>query len=167
MTAAAMEAAAAGMPLNRFITLHLSEIGYDGHGARLALANVLRALAEHMRRAGHRFAHVWSRERGDAKGDHAHILAHVPRAAAKGFNACLRRAVNRLAGGRAPRGTLLTRAIGASVDCYASNPALWRVNLEAALAYAMKGMDGSQGEIIGKRCGWSQNIGAMARARSR
>jgi hypothetical protein len=76
-------------------------------------------------------------------------------------------------GMRRPRGH--SKPIGGRLGLEAGNPDLHAINLEAALAYVVKGanLDAAArfalerlepgGRVIGKRCGTSQNIGAKAR----
>ena len=68
-----------------------------------------------------------------------------------------------------------SKPIGGRLGLEAGNPDLHEINLEAALAYVLKGASSEAasqfglerlepgGRIIGKRCGTSQNIGAKAR----
>jgi hypothetical protein len=68
-----------------------------------------------------------------------------------------------------------SKPIGGRLGLETGNPDLHAVNLEAALAYILKGASPEaaakfdleriepSGRVIGKRCGTSQNIGAKAR----
>ncbi|MEQ1495160.1 MAG: hypothetical protein ABL912_05275 [Novosphingobium sp.] len=68
-----------------------------------------------------------------------------------------------------------SKPIGGRLGLEAGNPDLHAINLEAALAYFLKGAGREAsscfglerlepgGRVIGKRCGTSQNIGAKAR----
>ena len=82
-----------------------------------------------------------------------------------------------------------TSRIGGKVRTTETSPDLYRVNLAAVLVYVLKGEEpgassalmtsdnpfvanlalsrhGEGGRVIGKRCGWSENIGAAARRTS-
>src|SRR5262249_7340294 len=74
--AAAVFTAQEHRALNRHTTIHFEAAG---------LADPVRAIRAYMKLArdwlrtqGAPFAYLWVRESGDAKGEHAHILMHVP-----------------------------------------------------------------------------------------
>lgn len=73
---ATLFAEAAGMPFNRFTTIHWQAACVaDG---LLASRQFLKRLANLTRSNGGRFACIWIRENGDSKGEHVHILWHGP-----------------------------------------------------------------------------------------
>ena len=63
-------------PLNRHTTIHFeaAEIG-DPVGA---LRRYTKLARDWLRTQGAPFAYIWVRESGDGKGEHAHLLMHVP-----------------------------------------------------------------------------------------
>jgi hypothetical protein len=89
---------------------------------------------------------------------------------------CYNRRTGRIAGPAYGAGAVNTRRIGGRVTVA---QAVHDANLAEALAYMLKGADDATaaalglsrrepgGRVIGKRCGWSENIGAKARRRYR
>ncbi|SMQ68896.1 hypothetical protein SAMN06297468_1168 [Altererythrobacter xiamenensis] len=118
---------------------------------------------------------LWVHENGVGKGAHCHLLAHVPAAQVQRLGKLQKGWLRRISGKPYRRGVIHSKPIGGRLGLEAGNPDLHAVNLEAALAYVLKGASpeaASQfglerlepgGCIIGKRCGTSQNIGAKAR----
>lgn len=176
---AAAFAAAIGIPLNRFLTVHTEAGGAtDALKARARLAKLMH---DWVRSKGGRFAHVTVRESGEGKGEHFHMLLHVPAALRDGFNRRQARWL-RLAGLRRARGVAYTRPIGRSYY-YGGGDHLtakrYADNLAEALGYLLKGTDSKAahrlrlqrikdgGALRGKRCFHSENIGRLARERSR
>jgi hypothetical protein len=121
---------------------------------------------------------VWVREAGSAKGEHVHILLSVPPNKIGSFNRMQRGWFKKI--GAAWRvGVYRTRPIGGSHKL-AFNQAstdLYQQALTGALHYLLKGADaqaraaygiskrGDGGELRGKRCSTTQNIGRTARLR--
>ncbi len=162
LIASAMTAMETGRAFNRFITVHWESAGIADGEAMAATTAFLKALREW---AG-AMAYIWTRENGDGKGSHSHILAHMP--AGKHWRGALsRRWLERITGKSYRRGVILTRRI---VGAGQPDGALYQTNLQAVLDYILKGADPdaavalgiaheSGGQIIGKRCGTSRNIG--------
>ncbi len=163
-------------------------MGLSDAEAGRAVGRVLKLWREALAERGLPFACVWVRENDDgdaSKGSHVHILAHVPAMAGPGFMRRLRAWVRLAAGGRYHRrsgrivgaayaaGAVHTARIGGRV---AVAPGVHEANLAEALGYLLKGADKQTAEILGlaqlepggrvtdKRCGWSENVGAKARA---
>ena len=134
-----------------------------------------KALARH----GSRTAWLWTHENvpgnGHDKGGHCHLLAHVPAALVPVVTALQRGWLRRITGQPYRARVIHSKPIGRRLGLETGNPDLHAVNLEAALAYVLKGASPDAaskfglerlepgGRIIGKRCGTSQNIGAKAR----
>lgn len=166
---AALTARRIGRALNRHIIVHWEAAGVPDTRAATATTAFLKYVREWLDGAT---AYIWTRENGDGKGSHLHILAHLP--AGRHMNgARSRRWLERIAGGRYQRGTIRTMRIGGSRD---PGGAVYGANLQTVLAYVLKGANAdtaaalgivreSGGRIIGKRCGTSRNIGAKARQR--
>lgn len=175
------------LPLNRLVTVHWGALRVTDADAGAALAHVLKLWREALAARGLPFACVWVRENDDgdaSKGSHVHILAHVPVTAGQGFMRRLRAWVRLAAGGRYHRrsgrivgpayakGAVDTRRVGGRVEVARD---LHEVNLAEALGYLLKGADKITaenlqlvrlepgGRVTGKRCGWSENVGAKAR----
>lgn len=174
---AAHYAAAAGMPLNRFTTVHWQKAGVaDGLAAT---GRFLKLAGDWIRSRGGRFAWIWVREGGSEKGEHVHILLHLPPHLAGGFNR-RQRGWLKACGAAWRAGVILSPPIGRCLaHAYQGELAgrSYAVNLGVVLDYVLKGADHRAreslgirrrehgGEIVGKRCGVSQNIGAAARQR--
>lgn len=164
---AALTAHAIGRPLNRHIIVHWEGAGVPDARAATATTAFLKYWREWL---GGATAYIWTRENGDGKGSHLHILAHLP-AARRMTGARSRRWLERITGRAYRAGTIRTKRIGGSRD---PDGPVYAVNLQVALAYVLKGADTDTaaalgiahepgGCIIGKRCGTSRNIGARAR----
>ncbi|GGE21314.1 hypothetical protein GCM10011529_29910 [Polymorphobacter glacialis] len=180
--AACCHAVRLGMPLNRHLTVHLEKSGVarrDGAKAVGALMTLHRQLLASRCLP---FACVWVREDDDgdgSKGAHAYILMHVPPDAAPVVTRWQRRWLCRVTGLPYRRGALHTSRIGGKVRAATTSPSIYYPNLEAVVTYLLKGVGGETasalglsrynqgGNVIGKRCGWSENIGEAARARVR
>ncbi|MFN3815160.1 hypothetical protein [Brevundimonas sp.] len=169
---AARYAKRAGIPLNRFTTVHWQEARVaDDLGA---LAQFLKLAGDWVRSRGGRLAYVWVRENGPRKGAHVHILLHLPPDLARAFNG-RQRGWLKACGAQSRKGVLLSRPIGRSLRHGVAGGGDYQTNLGETLDYVLKGADHrarsrlgvrrceAGGEIIGKRCGVSQNIGPGAR----
>jgi len=164
-----------GLPFTRMISIHWEAAGVPLSGMAKATGRFLDLMAKALARHGIRTAWLWVHESGERKGGHCHLLAHVP-ADLVGTVAKLQRGWLRRITGKPYRARVIhSDPIGGRLGLEVGNPDLHRVNLEAALAYVLKGANpaaASQfglarvepgGRVIGKRCGTSQNIGAKAR----
>lgn len=158
---------------NRHWTVHYARAGIsDRDGARF-VGRLLKRAGEHVRRAHGKIAAIWVRENGEGKGAHVHIVLHLP------DGLVLRNHTRRwikAAGGRYRKGVSEVRSIGGTLASARANGERHKVNVGKLMAYLMKGADAETGErlglhrsgeggpIIGKRCGWTQNLGRGARA---
>ncbi len=184
LIAAASEATAIGLPLNRMVTVHLEQAGVPDAEAAGAIGRFLKLYREWLagrtapaqpakharpskasaRRSGQAAA-VWVRENGPGKGSHVHILLHVPEGATLGQRT--RRWVALATGSRYRPGVVKTRSL--------PRGEAYRVNLDSVLAYMLKGRSPEAaalldlprhepgGLVIGKRCGGTQNVWAPPR----
>lgn len=170
---ATLFAEAAGMPFNRFTTIHWQAACVaDG---LLASRQFLKRLANLTRSNGGRFACIWIRENGDSKGEHVHILWHGPNDLPK-LGRWIR-ATLKTCGATRRRGVCLTRPLGRTLLQAFTGGVDYAENLDRLLSYVLKGADASAreslnlsrcepgGELVGKRTGVSENIGQTARAR--
>ncbi len=173
--AAADHAARIGLRFNRHWTVHYQRAGIAEADASRFIWRLLKLTREYAQRHGGNFAAVWSRENGDNKGGHVHILMHLP--ADLPLTGRTAKWV-RLAGGACVAGVSFVRSVGGRLlaadnggEHYAVNVAIVREYLlkgaagEVRAALGLERFPGEQGEVIGKRCGWTQNIGQAARAR--
>lgn len=170
------------LPLNRFVTVNWSVAGVADRDAADATHQLLRLMRDWLRKQGQGFAHLWIRENGtghDRVGTHVHILMHVDPAISRTFAGKTRRWIRAVTGRRCAARTIATRRIGGRLDAAWTSPEKYRINLAYVVAYVLKGTAAEAawqlrlprirncGTIIGKRCGWSQNIGDTARKRCR
>ena len=134
-----------------------------------AMAATTRWLKAFREWAGGDTAYVWTRENGDKKGSHLHLLAHIPKEK-RWHGAIARRWLERISGNTYRQGTIKTRCIAGNLS---PESPLYQANLQKVAAYILKGIDPAiasalgvhhepGGCIIGKRCGFSRNIGASA-----
>lgn len=168
---AAKFAVLAGVPFNRFTTVHWQAAGVDD--ALSATGAFLKKLGDAVRASGGRFAYLWVRETGAEKGEHVHILWHGS-ADLPVFRRRLRDWL-KACGARRAKGVCVTRPVSRSLGGAMSGGDDYGVNLLEVLDYVLKGADAAArerlgvrrqepgGEIVGKRCGTSANIGPAAR----
>ena len=164
---AVQRASAAGLPLNRHLTVHWQMGGIPDAKAALATGKLTKLMADWATKRGGRFAYTWVRENGAFKGSHAHVLFHLPEGMRLGQ--MTRRWAKRLFG-RAATGAVKTKSIGGSAKAAFSGSNWYQDNLASVVAYLLKGVDARSGvlldidtceqggRIVGKRVGISQNI---------
>lgn len=177
--AAAAFALQIGLPLNRHLTVHWARAGIDDAGAAAATGAFLKRARQLFQKRGEPFAYVWVRENdgGDAsKGSHAHLLLHVPPRMARRFTRLQRRWLRQVTGQPYRTDALHTSRIGRNLNAAETMPDTYRANLANVIAYVLKGAEPvtaqvlglskieAGGRVIGKRAGWSENIGAAARS---
>ena len=173
LLAAAAHAEKIGLSFNRHWTVHYENAGIAETGAAAFIRKLLKLAGDYARRHKARLAAVWSREGGKGKGGHVHIILHLP--ADLPLVGKTRRWV-RLAGGKCRRGVSVVRSIAGSLKAAEHGGAHYQHNAAIVRHYALKGASKEAGEalgldgygigglIVGKRCGWTQNIGKSARA---
>jgi hypothetical protein len=173
---AAMEAAlTVNMPFNRHWIIHYERVGIAPENGAAFVGHVLRLVGAYARRHGGKSAAVWAREDGDGKGAHVHILLHL----SEGLT--LRHRVRgwiKAAGGRYKRNASKVKLIGGRLRCayQTGEGALhYHANLKAVQGYLTKAATvadakalglsryGEGGRVVGKRCGWTQNLGVRSR----
>lgn len=175
LKAAERHAAKIGLPFTRMITIHWQAAGVPLAGMAKATGRFTDLLTKALARHGSGTAWLWSHEGGPTKGGHCHMLVHVPAhlvpVVSRSHKGWLRRITRQPYRAR----VIHSKPIGGRLGLEVGNPDLHAVNLEAALAYVIKGASTEAaaqfnlkrlepgGRIIGKRCGTSQNIGAKAR----
>ena len=171
---AAHNAHAIGLPFNRHLTIHWERAGVPDDRQATATGAFLTLGRDWLRKRGARFAWSFVRESGDGKGGHAHILMHVPPDLAVDFGRRQRSWIKRVTGRRYRTGTIRTARIGGTLRAAWTAPAVYDVNLGVVVAYLLKGASRAAGEalgvprlepggsVIGKRAGWSENLGAAS-----
>lgn len=163
-----------GRTFQRHWTIHYGKAGIKAaYGARF-VSHVLALVAKQARREGGTLTALWVRERASDKGEHVHILMHLP--ADMRLHGRTRRWIE-AAGGLWRPGVSCVRIVGGrlpsvelSRDCHFATNArnVVRYLLKAASAKSgdQRGLSRVEqgGRIIGKRCGSTQNIGRAARS---
>lgn len=170
---ASSRASLAGYPFNRHTTFHHGAMGIPAEAGHDAVAALIKLGSDFLATKGHRLRWIFTREDGQGKGPHAHILWHVPPELARVFferwpswKARLARSFAVAGHGRGGR-VIKTRCIGGTGKAFRSNPQLFAFHLEMALGYALKGADPGTiaalalakahqpgGAVIGRRAGW-------------
>lgn len=175
LKAAERHAEKIGLPFTRMISIHWQAAGVPMAGMAKATGRFTDLMAKALARHGSGTAWLWTHESGNGKGGHCHLLAHVPADLVPVVTALQRGWLRRITLRSYRARVIHSKPIGGRLGLEAGNPDLHAVNLEAALAYVLKGAGpeaASQfalerlepgGRVIGKRCGTSQNIGAKAR----
>jgi hypothetical protein len=174
--AAAQAARLIGLPFNRHVTIHWAAAGVADGEAASAGGRFLALVRDWLRKRQAATSWAWVRENGDGKGSHVHILIHVPLSVS--WDAWrLRRWLVRVSGSPYRSGVIRTQRIGGRANAASAAPEVYEANLAAVVAYLVKGTsrDAAEalglerqeagGPIIGKRAGWSENVGRAARAR--
>ena len=167
------------LPFTRMISIHWQAAGVPLAGMAKGTYRFTDLLTKALARHGSGTAWLWTHENvpsnGHDKGGHCHLLAHVPADLVPVVTALQRGWLRRITGQPYRARVIHSKPIGGRLGLEAGNPDLHAVNLEAALAYVLKGASSEAasqfalgrlepgGRVIGKRCGTSQNIGAKAR----
>lgn len=179
LKAAERHAEVIGLPFTRMVSIHWQAAGVPLAGMAKATYRFTDLLTKALSRHGTATAWLWVHENvpsnGHDKGGHCHLLAHVPAVLVHVVTALQRGWLRRITGQPYRARVIHSKPIGGRLGLEAGNPDLHAVNLEAALAYVLKGASieaASQfglerlepgGRVIGKRCGTSQNISAKSR----
>lgn len=163
------------LPLNRHTTIHFDVANISE--PVLALGRMFKLMSDWLRTRGASFAYLWVREAGPQKGEHVHILMHVPPHLTAEF-AHRERGWRSRVGARRALGAFRSRPIGHSYRHAKKGLEFGETysdHLRKITGYLIKGADGRSvkaleltrvedgGELWGKRCGMSQNIGRSAR----
>jgi hypothetical protein len=179
LKAAERHAAAIGLPFTRMLTIHWEAAGVPLEGMAKATGRFVDLMSKVLARHGSKTAWLWVHENGDRKGGHCHLLAHVPAELVAMVSRLQRGWLRRISGQPYRRRVIHSKPIGGRLGLETGNPELHAVNLQAALAYVLKGASAEAaaqfglerlepgGRVIGKRCGTSQNIGAKARSETK
>ena len=163
--------------LNRFTTIHFEAAGISD--PVWAIGRMMKLAGDWLRTNGAVLSYIWVREAGEAKGDHVHILWHVPAKLVGGF-AKRERGWRKQIGAKPKKGAFNTKPVGLSYSHGAYQIQYGRHFAEASKGvfdYILKGVDPKAaaalgiarpkpgGELRGKRHGMSENINRAARKR--
>jgi hypothetical protein len=167
LIAAALHAERLGLSFNRHWTVHCERAGIQPRDGQAFVGRLLHLVTEAVRRYGGQLAAIWVRENGEGKGEHVHILLHLP-SGMRLTNKTRRWIIS--AGGTYRRNVSYVRSIGGPLGRADPRSELYRVNARNVLAYVLKyasrdvaealGLPlwGERGRIMGKRSGCTQNI---------
>lgn len=173
LLSAAIFALATGRTFQRHWIVHYGKAGIAEHDAARFIGKLLHQVGKQARRAGGELVALWVRETASDLGGHVHILLHLPP------GMVLRNRTRRwivAAGGTYQAGVSLTRRIGGRLSTAMAGSDHHRANAENVVRYLLKSAtektgdrlglkySGRGGRIVGKRCGWTENIGRAARA---
>ena len=173
---AARHAVEIGRPLNRFLTVHFDKAGLADPVR--AIGQLLKLMGDWLRCNGSELVAVWVRENGPDKGEHVHILLSVPPDRVRAFNR-MQRGWFGLIGAKWRRGAYRSKPVGRShvVAFNYLSADLYQQELAGVLDYLLKGADlqartthgigrnADGGELWGKRCGTTENLGRTAQGR--
>lgn len=171
---AADHAICIGKPLNRMLTVHFDAAGISDPVK--ATGQLLKLMGDWLRCYNTAITAVWVREAGASKGEHVHILLSIPPPISRSFTR-MQRGWFRKIGAAWKLGVYKSRPIGGSHKVAFSEASrdLYQQAITGALHYLLKGADakartahligkhGDGGELWGKRCGTTENIGRTAR----
>lgn len=175
--AAAVFTAEEHRPLNRHTTVHFDAAGIADPVA--AIRSYMKLARDWLHTQGAPFAYIWVRESGKAKGEHAHILMHVPSHLISQF-ARRERGWRKRIGAERRKGSFHSTPIGRSyrhAEIGVQYGQSYADALAGMIGYLVKSADPRAvralkltrvepgGELCGKRSGTSENIGRSARER--
>jgi hypothetical protein len=157
-----------GVPLNRHLTISWDVAGMPGR-VQDAQLEVLQLASKWLSYHGVTPAYVWAIENSPTLHYHSHIMIHVPDGMTRKFRTMVDRWVKCVGGDPRTRG-----AIRMTRDKYKREN--YHQSIRHLLRYVLKGIDlkaaqllgiepnyEKAGNVMGKRCGASQNLGPAAR----
>ena len=194
---AATFALATGRVFQRHWIVHYGKAGVQPRDGMRFVSKLLNLVSKQARRAGGEMTALWVRERASDYGEHLHVLLHLPEdmrlhgrtrrwieAALTHTEGVFRHhyapAHPRTRGSGWLKGVSRVRIIAGRLPKIEGNRQFaHRENAANVVRYLLKGASaetgvslkltraGRGGKIIGKRCGWSQNLGIAARIAER
>jgi len=175
-----------GCVFQRHWTVHYGLAGIEPSDGARFVGKLLDLVSKQARREGGRLSAIWVRECASGKGEHLHILMHLPAgmslknrtrrwivAAGGGYRTGVSKVttiggrISKLEKGREG----MTPKVGDNrrghVERNAANVVRYMLKAGTGDAAARLGLQrfGKCGPIIGKRCGWTQNLRAPAATR--
>ena len=153
------------------MTIHWERAGITENKAAQATAQFLKYARDWLASKFLPFAYIWVRENdfGDGtKGDHVHILCHIPKG--RGFGKLQQRWLNAITRAKYRQGVILTRRIAGTANAAITSPEHYQVNLANVAEYVLKGGSkaiaealglgrwGDGGRVVGQRVGKSRNL---------
>jgi hypothetical protein len=176
--AAAVFTAEQHRPLNRHTTIHFDKCGVADPVA--ALRCYTKLARDWLATKGAVLSYIWVRESGDGKGEHAHLLMHIPAHLVSAF-ARREPGWRKRIGAKRARGAFRSTAVGRSyrhAEAGIQFGEAYTDALAGIVGYLLKGAEPRAvqalqlsrvepgGELWGKRTGMSENINRTARARA-
>ncbi len=186
---AAAFAFATGRVFQRHWIVHYGKAGVQPHDGARFVSKLLNLVSKQARREGGEMTALWVRERASDKGEHVHILLHLPAdmrlhgRTRRWIEAALRhvggefmdqyaRTRPRARGSGWVKGVSMVRIVAGRLNKIEGkySDARQRLNAENVVRYLLKSASAEKGvsleltraarggRIIGKRCGWTQNI---------
>ena len=178
IVAGAVHAGTIARPLNCFMTIHW-ETG-SAAGGPWPTTRFIKLAGDWLALHGVPRVWTWVREAGEGKGDHVHILMHVPPELVSAF-AVRRKGWLKACGVIYRPKVLKSRRVGYNYSVVVPGPdyAYWyRGELIKIVEYILKGAEAKiakamglnrprefEGDVTGKRTATSESIGATARSR--
>lgn len=174
LIAAAKFALATGRVFQRHWTVHYGKAGIGAAEGATFVRHLLKQVGQQARREGGALTAIWVRERASNKGEHVHILMHLP--AAMRLHGRTRRWIEN-AGGTWQPGVSKVRIVAGRLNKIGgNNDPTWIENAANVVDYLLKAASeqtgeklrlkraGRGGQIVGKRCGATQNLGPSGRS---
>ena len=164
LIAAFDEAERIGLPFTRHWTIHTERAGVESIDGAAFVGRILRLASAQARRDGGAVVALWVREAGDGKGEHVHIMLSLP----PGMTLARGRTRRWIVAACGQYRARVSKVVGIRGDT---------ANRRNVLRYLQKGTDhatgraldlrrcGEAGRIIGKRAGFTANLGPAARCR--
>jgi hypothetical protein len=154
----------------RHWTVHYGLAGIESADGARFVGKLIDLVKKQARREGGDAYVIWVRERASGKGEHVHILMHLP--AGMSLRNRTRRWIVAAGGTYRARVSKVTRIGGLSSKAEESSKDRACANAANVVRYFLKAgkaetcerlglnRSGEGGVIFGKRCGWSQNLTA-------
>lgn len=156
-------AASSGRQLNRFVTIAFAANNCPMRTVE-ALGLYLKAASDWLNCHGVPLACIWVIENPAHKDEHVHLLIHLPPDLTKRFSELQRGWIART-GTRWAKGVVKTKVVADTRKARAGVVRYMLKGCDAEVA-GMLGIDRSnEGPVKGKRCGFSESLGATARWR--
>ncbi len=130
-----------GLPFTRMISIHWEAAGVPLADMARATGRYIDLMTKALARHGSDTAWIWVHENGEGKGGHCHLLAHVPADIVPVLTRLQRGWLRRITGAPYRARVIHSKPIGGRLGLERGNPDLHAVNLEAALAYVLKGCE--------------------------
>lgn len=128
---------AAGLPLNRFITLAWELGGVDPTQSVTATGAFIKLAREWMGERGYAMPWAWTQETGPKYGAHCHALLHVPPEIAPLFRPMPRRWARKVLGGTYIAGVVDSQRLSSADACNAL-PAAYEAEVIGKVHYMLK-----------------------------